>query len=634
MTDRPRLLWHSNSPTAPTGYGVQTALFCPLLNEDYEVAISCFYGLEGSRAAWHGMPLLPGLGGNFGAEYMPVHAAEWGGGDPRNTLTFTLMDVWVLPPALMEQLGGNLICWVPVDHDPAPPAVLNFLKDSGATPIAMSRFGQEALSSVKALYCPHGVDTEAYKPVPQAEARERVGAPADAFLVGMIAANKGRPSRKGFQYAFEAFRKFLDKHENSYLYLHTSLKHEWMQGEDLMSLAEYLGIPAQPGDPNARILWADQYRLHFDPHRPSQLAQIISTFDVLLNPCMGGGFEIAQLEAAACGIPSITTDFTAMPESAGPTPWKVGGKEFWTGQNSMNLMADPGELLAALEECHAMPAKQRRALSRRLRRHAEKYDAPRVYEEHMLPSIKKAEKRIHNRSVSFDVTEGLEDRFEERTTAADGPSISVVTPWFEHPELAEAYWKALAEEKLHEVVIVDNGSEERPVLDTEQKATMVRLDENTGFCHANNLGMERASGDAILFLNNDIALGIPGWLEAIRSELKPGVLVGANVRVDEHTQVDGEVHPYLDGWCIAGMKQDLEKLGGWDEDYDEPAYYSDNDLCLRAERAGMSFVAVNPPLTHLLNRTAGPPVGHVQEVTRKNFHRFEAKVREQEQVAA
>lgn len=620
---RPRLLWHSNSPTAPTGYGIQTALFAERLNQDYEVAISAFYGLEGAPMKWKGIPLLPGLGGNFGAEYLPMHAARWGGGDPRNTLVMTLMDVWVLPPAMVHDNGPmKLICWTPIDHDPAPPKVKQFLGESGAIPLAMSRFGQEALSEFNALYCPHAVDTSVYEPYDRDEVRGRLtDLPSDIFLVGMVAANKGRPSRKGFQYAFEAFKTLRERHENAYLYLHTSLRAEWMQGEKLKELSDAIGLPPES------IMWTEQYRLHFDPHPAREMAQIYSSLDVLLNPATGGGFEICQLEAAACGVPSITTDFTAMPESAGPTPWKVGGNRFWTGQESWNIFADVGELTDALEDCYRMTPKDRRALSKRVRRHAEKYDADRVYEEHMLPSIRKAEKRLHNRSVSFDFTEGL-DLEEPKREIKDSPSISVVTPWFEHPELAEAYWKALDGERTHEVIVVDNGSE-LPVA-----RVGIRLEENTGFCHANNVGLEEATGDAVLFLNNDIALGIPGWLEAIRAELAPGVIVGADMRADQHTVVDGKPQPYIDGWCIAVMREDLEALGGWDEDYDEPAYYSDNDLCLRAQQAGMRFVAASPPLIHLENKTAGPPVGKVVDVTRRNYRRFAQKVRDAEAVPA
>ncbi len=582
---------------------------------------------------WKGLPMFPGLGGNFGTEFLPLHAANWGGGDPSNVLTVTLMDVWVLPPVLVEQLAGRLVCWTPVDHDPAPPGVLNFLREGGAVPLAMSRFGQEALSEFAALYCPHAVDTTTYLPQPQEMAREETGVDKDAFLVGWVAANKGRPSRKGFQYGLEAFKKLRERHENALLYLHTSLRHQWMEGENLPALIDSLEIPSES------VLWADQYRLHFDPHPPRQMASIYSTFDVLLNPATGGGFEICQLEAAACGVPSITVDSTGTTESAGPTPWKVShgdpdSRGYWTGQNSWNTFASVGALDSALEECYRMRPEQRKKLSLALRKHAEAYDADRVYAEYMLPALRKAEKRIRKRSVAFDVTEGLRVEMPERPPAKDGPTISVVTPWYNHPELAEDYFRAVGGERVEEIIIIDNASEPMLEAPDDGRVRILHQGENLGFSRANNVGLEAAKGEAVLFLNNDIALGIPGWLEAIRSELRPGQLVGANQRVDEHTRVDGELMPYLEGWCLAGYKEDFERIGAWDEDYEEPAYYSDNDLSLRAARAGMSFAAVSPPLIHLENVTAGPSRGKVAEVTRRNFRRFAEKVREAEGAVA
>lgn len=111
-----KLIWHSNSPWSPTGYGMQTNLFLPHLKKHYpEIACSAFYGLEGAPITWDGIPILPGLGGTFGDEMIVRHAERFFGGDPRNGLVVTLMDVWVLDPGHMADL--NAACWVPIDQD-------------------------------------------------------------------------------------------------------------------------------------------------------------------------------------------------------------------------------------------------------------------------------------------------------------------------------------------------------------------------------------------------------------------------------------------------------------------------------------------------------------------------------------
>jgi GT2 family glycosyltransferase len=62
---------------------------------------------------------------------------------------------------------------------------------------------------------------------------------------------------------------------------------------------------------------------------------------------------------------------------------------------------------------------------------------------------------------------------------------------------------------------------------------------------------------------------------------------------------------YLDGWCLGGMRDDLNRLRGFDETLTEPAYFSDNDLCLRARCLGMTLRECRIPLHHKLSVTTG-----------------------------
>jgi glycosyltransferase involved in cell wall biosynthesis len=384
-----KLVWHSNSPWSPTGYGQQTALFAPHLAQHYNVAISSFYGLEGAPITWEGIPVFPGMGGTFGDENLVQHAKYFFGGNPRDGLVVTLMDVWVLDPKWAEQV--NMACWVPVDHEPAPPKVVEFFIESGAVPIAMSRFGERMLGRLDPLYVPHGVDTDAYKPYDRATVRRKVGVPEDAFLVGMVAANKGRPSRKGFVQAFQAFSKFLKTHENSYLYLHTMVNPGIAGGENIPGALEACGIPQD------RVLIADQYRTIFNPYSHESMAKIYSAMDVLLNPALGEGFGVPILEAQACGVPAIVTDFSAMSEVCG-AGWHVEHKPYWTGLNSWQAVPDVDDIASALEECYAMSGSQREKLSQTARKHALGYSTERVLKQHFLPALKIVEQRFGNQA--------------------------------------------------------------------------------------------------------------------------------------------------------------------------------------------------------------------------------------------
>jgi glycosyltransferase involved in cell wall biosynthesis len=208
------------------------------------------------------------------------------------------------------------------------------------------------------------------------------------------------------------------------------------------------------------------------------------------------------------------------------------------------------------------------------------------------------------------------------------PTIAIVTPWLDHPELLPDYAAAVqCRSHRDELLVVDNGSEPAVGLPG------LRVEQNLGFAAACNLGLHEASSDAVLFLNNDVAMTSGDWLARIRNALEPGVLVGADLRYDPHGSVDGEPLPYLDGWCLGGMRDDLVDLGGFDESFDEPAYYSDNDLCLRARANGLSLREVRVGLRHKLNVTAGRGAD-VAKASAANRERFLDRARDLTGVAA
>jgi glycosyltransferase involved in cell wall biosynthesis len=50
---------------------------------------------------------------------------------------------------------------------------------------------------------------------------------------------------------------------------------------------------------------------------------INNSWDVYINLCRGGGFELGHIETAASGVPSIGVDFTSMPELIEGHGWLV-----------------------------------------------------------------------------------------------------------------------------------------------------------------------------------------------------------------------------------------------------------------------------------------------------------------------
>lgn len=372
-----RILWHSNAAWANTGYGQQTAQVLPRLQADgHDVALSAFWGLSGSILDYGDMRVYP-EDRSWGNRMLSVYAAHHGGTtDPKDCLVITLMDVWPLKHPNLRNM--RVASWVPVDHDPVPPAVAAYFHKYGADAIAMSKFGQKALQDqdINAMYVPHAVETSIYKPWDDvAGVREAMGVPEDAFLVGMVANNKGTsPSRKAYAESFQAFSQFLRKHPDSFLYVHADKEPE--DGLHLPMTASQMGIPAD------RVKYAPQDHYLLGTIDGQSMAQAYSAFDVLLNPAWGEGFGIPIVEAQACGTPVIVSNWTAMPELCG-AGWLVEGEPFYNApQGSYWLHPFIGSIVDALEQAYERPDLKDQAVS-----FAAKYDADRVFAEHWRPTL-------------------------------------------------------------------------------------------------------------------------------------------------------------------------------------------------------------------------------------------------------
>ncbi|MCR4340775.1 MAG: glycosyltransferase [Gemmatimonadaceae bacterium] len=362
-----------------TGYGQQTGLFVPRLNAaGHEIAVSAFYGVQGGILQWGDIRLYPQIAHPYGNDVIQAHANDWFEG--QRGLILTLLDVWVLDSRALTR--SDVACWTPVDHDPVPPNVLESLQLSQAVPIAMSRHGERMLrdGGLDPLYVPHGVDTNVYTPVEKADAKQALGFSPDMFVVGMVAANKGAPSRKGFTQALQAFKEFQAKHDDARLYLHTEPL-GMFAGVNLPAMIQSLGIPGET------VMFPDQYRTLVG-FSQQHMRTVFSAMDVLLNPAGGEGFGVPILEAQACGTPVIVTDWTAMTE-VGAVGWHVSGERFWTDQRSWWMFPSVEAIRWALGEAHSHAHR----LGGKAVEHASQYDADLVTREFWLPALEEIGRR-------------------------------------------------------------------------------------------------------------------------------------------------------------------------------------------------------------------------------------------------
>jgi glycosyltransferase involved in cell wall biosynthesis len=378
----------SNSPGMPTGYGTQSLLLAErMIRHGLKFAALSNYGLEGRNDTLDiggtSVPHYPRGLTQYSTDVMPVWTKDFASKHPDiKTVLFTLYDVWVYNNL---EYDDQIVSWVPLDHITLPPGVNKFLTRENVKPITMSIHGQEQLNNVgiENTYIPHAIDTTVLKPtekMPNGQTvREYMSVPDDAFLVGMIAANKanGQIHRKAFAENLLAFAIHLKKYPNSYLYIHSEPSRVY-GGFDLGILLRMVGIPQE------NVLLPDSFELR-NGFSDAAMAAFYSAFDVLLSTSYGEGFGIPTIEAQACGTRVITSNFAASKDLASEDSWKIEGQPFWDEpQSSFFQIPSVNKITAALEEAY----NTERGTSKVAREFALQYDVEKVWNEKWMPFLK------------------------------------------------------------------------------------------------------------------------------------------------------------------------------------------------------------------------------------------------------
>lgn len=375
-----RILWFSNAPWASTGYGTSTKVVTGRLQKlGHEVAISAYYGLEGGVLNLGGMPILPRFLDLYGREVMGAHYTYW-----RSDLLISNMDVWVTEPKSLPR-SYHWAPWFPVDSEPLSDLIAARLR-LATLPLVYSKWGLEIVreAGFEGRYVPFGVEVDVFKPSSKKEARRSVGLPEDAFVIGMVAANVGVPSRKAFQEQMDAFALLHKKHPDSLLYLHTLKAEEGERGGmALESYAKHLGI-------EEAVVFSDQF-LTMLGFTEGQMATLYNSFDVLSQVTMGEGFGIPLIEAQACGTPVIAGDWTAMSELVFGG-WKVPKEQadrWWLPLHAYYYRPRVEAIYQAYETAYA--SGELEELGERARRGSLELEADKVMREHWVPVLDELE---------------------------------------------------------------------------------------------------------------------------------------------------------------------------------------------------------------------------------------------------
>lgn len=187
----------------------------------------------------------------------------------------------------------------------------------------------------------------------------------------------------------------------------------------------------------------------------------------------------------------------------------------------------------------------------------------------------------------------------------------------------------------HELIVVDDAStDETPefLAEIAETCSILRNQENLGFSKSNNRAAQVATGEYLLFLNNDLELS-PGWLEPMLSLHQSRLKVGAvgNVQRNIATglvdhagiffDLDGmpthawknrkRLPPHsssernaITGACFLIKRLTFESLNGFSEDYRNGM--EDVDLCIRLKELGFRlFVSHESVISHHVSQSPG-----------------------------
>ena len=342
-----KILLVSDTIDGPTGFAVNGANIAWCLAKEYEVHV---LGLQSTRLREIGLsvgddirkviehPNLPRTGPvDFGQRSLPILLRQL-----KPDLLITVNDIQMVqhvPSALYpteitlrvldmparrmrskEELHMELDALLDRFKERFPPSTkwLMYAPQDGEPPIpewlmtyyaadevvAMSKYGQRIFSEyfmMQVDYIYHAVDTELFKPHEKPPELEKY------FIIGDI--NRNQPRKQPVR-LIEAFAKFAKDKDDVRLWLQKDWndRYGWPLHyfvNTVYRIADKIIPPKPVGIPRQEI------------------AKIYASWDINAMPTAGEGFGLPIIEAGACAVPTVATDYTTPREliiEGEPTP--------------------------------------------------------------------------------------------------------------------------------------------------------------------------------------------------------------------------------------------------------------------------------------------------------------------------
>lgn len=232
---------------------------------------------------------------------------------------------------------------------------------------------------------------------------------------------------------------------------------------------------------------------------------------------------------------------------------------------------------------------------------------------------------------------------------------SIIIPTYNGRHLLQACVESIRQytDTPYEIIVVDNASTDgTDAYCRNQQLMYISLPENRGFPYACNMGLQLASGDELLLLNNDVIVSF-NWLSNLKAALYSAADIGIVGPVTNYASGRQKVSTaYTDmpgyhseaqaanirnpmkwmeavrlvGLCFLFKRTVLNTVGLLDERY-SPGHYEDDDYCYRARLKGFKLLIAGDCLVHHEGSASFKQVypTELQELVERNRKLFMSK---------
>lgn len=353
MNRKPRILWCGESSFLNTGYGVYARELLSRLYKTgkYEIAeLGCYGLVQDERASsipWRFYGNLPQSDNAQEIDYYnSVTTYQFGEWRFEDVLLDFKPDIvcdirdWWMTEYQQRSPYRDFYHWMlmpTIDSAPQQEEWLSTYMDAD-TLFTYSEYGRDVLAKeaggglTVTDICPPGADPVKFFPAPDKDAHRRAsGFLDDIFIIGTVMRNQ---KRKLYPELISAFSEYVNRYpeesKNVYLYLHTTYPDN---GWDIPKLLRESGV-------SSRTLMTYKCRscgftfpffFHealttcpscgkLDASPPTaqegvtteELCDVINFFDLYVQYSICEGFGMPQVEAACCGVPVMSVDYSAM----------------------------------------------------------------------------------------------------------------------------------------------------------------------------------------------------------------------------------------------------------------------------------------------------------------------------------